>query len=404
LKILDPTYDHNKVLNKIGPGQYYDLPVPHDVKLTPNAKSKMTSASKEAKAKELAQKIAEFEAELIRLTVEQDRILKLQTKALHSKKKLAGMNEKIVKYFAYIEQNCDEFLKSAIAENKFLYRGQNDAKSLIFVGYPRDNREPKDSNLDAQKLMDKYLKLKGFKALRSNSIFTSSDYMQASNFGKVYAIFPKNGFTFTWSTKHDDIVLKSTDDVAGKIIDQAFYRECVTLVEEIDFYFMHNKDENIELSKDVTKTIQSVINSTGKKLDKAIFGWDDVYNLSKEIMKTRFVAIVDAYRKYISAVTILNGQTLDSDVEDNIRKVYLKCSEPEAVVRKDEKEIASDVIDNWGFKKTNLQEAMRSNHEICILGEYVAVNFTRFEQQLKQYFNIGYSSSKDDEDEEYTYD
>lgn len=60
------------------------------------------------------------------------------------------------------------------------------------------------SNTGFQIEFDAHLKKLGFKALRSNSIFCSGNLAEAATYGKLFAIFPHNGFDFTWSPEIED--------------------------------------------------------------------------------------------------------------------------------------------------------------------------------------------------------
>jgi hypothetical protein len=51
-----------------------------------------------------------------------------------------------------------------------------------------------------------------------------------------------------------------------------------------------------------------------------------------------------------------------------------------------EKALAEKVIKHMGFTKDNLVAALKSEHEICVLGEYVAVNAFTYKKELRRYF------------------
>ncbi len=112
--------------------------------------------------------------------------------------------EKSVKVTNFIKKHCSEFL--AVYQNSgALYHGFKKTKPLsdTFITNSRENRTPKDSAVEYQKLIDEKLKQAGFNALRGNSIFCTHDPFTALKFGKVYLIFPLNGFDFTWSRSYD---------------------------------------------------------------------------------------------------------------------------------------------------------------------------------------------------------
>lgn len=48
----------------------------------------------------------------------------------------------------------------------------------------------------------------GFNARRSNSLFCTSDYNQASDYGTPYVVFPVNGFSFTYWDNCKDLFVE----------------------------------------------------------------------------------------------------------------------------------------------------------------------------------------------------
>lgn len=105
-----------------------------------------------------------------------------------------------------IEQECSTILALNKKTQKFLLSGMTD-RGAAFSGVTKTNRKPKDSDPELTAKFDDYLRELNFKALRSNSIFVSTDLDQADMYGDVYLIFPKNNqFHYTY-TKQKDIVL-----------------------------------------------------------------------------------------------------------------------------------------------------------------------------------------------------
>lgn len=144
----------------------------------------------------------------------------------------------IVKQFKqisdYIQKNCNEFLVIAQENKCLLFRGIRDYMygndsptgtiSNSFIGNPYSDRRPQDTTKVNQKIIDDELKAAGFKALRSNSIFTSSSVIIAGGYGKAYSIFPLNGFNYTWNSKAQDLSTEyrlEDNDARQDIIQQA---------------------------------------------------------------------------------------------------------------------------------------------------------------------------------------
>jgi hypothetical protein len=95
-------------------------------------------------------------------------------------------------------------VKDGIVNKAFnLFKPKSDLD--IYMGKPREDRKPMSLQSGVQKAIDIVFQQKGFTALRSNSIFCTSKYAQARLYGRVYVIYPKNGFSFTWSPAVSDL-------------------------------------------------------------------------------------------------------------------------------------------------------------------------------------------------------
>ena len=112
-----------------------------------------------------------------------------------------------------IWRECSDFVNFYRKNKQVLYRGigRGATAPAFFKSAPRTDRNPLTSTSLMQSMFDSYLKRKGFQALRSNSIFTTSDKNQASAYGDLYVIFPTNGTPFSWSTKQPDVILDDSD-------------------------------------------------------------------------------------------------------------------------------------------------------------------------------------------------
>lgn len=261
---------------------------------------------------------------------------------------------------AVLKRNCSQFIpifKSAGA----LYRGVKLKggidKTPFLKGHSSLNRKPKDSTNTDQIIFDSLLAKLGFKALRSNSIFTISDRDVANNFGDVYAVFPINGFQFTWSPEFHDIVLhevfnwydfvetnhkleqkkKSLAKWLSKTSKQfknyegvdEFCRGLMSLLDDIEVY-----EDNKELSR--------LLNSLGSNA---------TYYYKSKIPKS----FRDARTQNVLNVFIKTVESMKKDVSDDVKydpEKFAKVYKP---------------------SNTNLAKAIKSSNEIYICGGYYLV-------------------------------
>lgn len=111
-----------------------------------------------------------------------------------------------------LETECSDALASMRRTHKGCFRGSN-RTNTIFLGNPRTERRPLDSSRMMHHAYERLYKEHGFTATRSNSTFVTSDAKMARFYGPVYAIFPKNGFKFTWSLVSEDIAVPLDDEI-----------------------------------------------------------------------------------------------------------------------------------------------------------------------------------------------
>lgn len=102
-----------------------------------------------------------------------------------------------------IVRDCSQILDIYQSAKHVIYRGENE-KFAGFESTIHTDRHPRSLSIEGQKNTDAALKRAGFKTLRSNSIFCTSDVDMAKPWGdSVYIIFPLNGFEYLYSAYRD---------------------------------------------------------------------------------------------------------------------------------------------------------------------------------------------------------
>jgi hypothetical protein len=140
-----------------------------------------------------------------------------------------------------IFDDCNPFRQLAGAHN--LYRGKK-GPLLIKHGtkdymiqtiktiYPRNDRKPTDTPVEYHELLDDKFESKfGWRA-RSEGVFATSDYGQATAYGHVYLFFPIGSFKFIWSPKIRDLYMEIdeiADDVRSVGEDEDVIRKAVII-------------------------------------------------------------------------------------------------------------------------------------------------------------------------------
>lgn len=219
--------------------------------------------------------------------------------------------------FREIKQNCSQAIKLYKTQRSLMYRGLKGTNVDAFKSYSRSDRKPSDSAIGLHELYNLALQTVGIKARRDNSIFVSGNYSQAREYGNVYVIFPVDGFNYSWSTVVDDVVL-----------DQ----------EDTDIW---NDEAVNELRNGITAWIN----------EKGIKGKPDFL----------------MYRGLKESLALVPWKKVINDL-------YLVGYPGVAELRQNDFIDFGKFFDNYDPRASDLERALKTDHEILINGGYYAVN------------------------------
>jgi hypothetical protein len=268
--------------------------------------------------------IQKAQGDLIKFSRQKDELEKSLTAGVS-----ASSKNKLDDMLHTVERDCQLYLTQVKHTQKWLYRGMDTAK-MAFMGRSRDNRRTRDSNSMLQPLFDQQLSDCGMTALRSNSIFATSDLHHATEFGDIYIIFPiDNRYKYTYTNQHD-ITLKKIDQVV-----------------------------NPETTR---KFISGFITAMGAS------------KLSQDL-KDQLTVALD--KNFLSFLPII----------DKNKKALLKSGMPEQAIT-----LTPDVKwfrQTYQPSDKDLATAMKNQCEVYILGEYYAFNYAVFGSAIKEHFGIG---------------
>lgn len=277
-----------------------------------------------------------------------------------------------LKMCRFIETNCGQYLKEVKETKKFLYRGTTDFndRTIYFMGNPRKNRRSRDTGENVQDAVDILMKLSGMSALRSNSIFCTSDYSTAHVYGDGYIIFPIDGFSFSWS-KANDWIIQPEDVIDCNI---AFKKLERTL------YLLWDKLRQIELP--VSKSTTSDENI----LEKIIDCWYDL-DVPDELYDKSILEFFNDAMKDITTSFILYFSLVKKYPEINIvsEKLLTKIKQL-MILSVNTKLIANNFVKKYKLTNKDLSIAMKFKKEVCISGQYIAIK--AFDDLLKKYFKL----------------
>ena len=282
------------------------------------------------------------------------------------------MSKDAVKVLDYIMKNCGDYELGMLRTGKFLYRGTQDNEAAgrsAFIGNSRENRRPKDSSSKASEQFNHCLKELGIEALRSNSIFTTSDLTRTGSFGDPYIIFPLNSAKFSW-TNQDDLVLDeskennwfsySSDDPK---FDEEFFNEIKNrftkpINEFRDNYVNLPYDKRTDALTDIYDYYGSIYNRIGNNFRSIE---NDFY-------------LLDQVKQWCSPMYLNNRERTKE--WDLLRELYQFLTEN---LPKFNKHYDIDKFEKiYEPKDTDFEGALNSQHEICIKGHYLALSYYKW--------------------------
>lgn len=249
--------------------------------------------------------------------------------------------EEYDKIAAIIKTQCSEFVEAYRKTDQVLYRGLSTShRGGVFKGRPPQDRAPKDSSKLASEMFDLVCQKLGIKALRSNSIFTSSDYTMAQTFkgtgtqGTIYVIIPVNGADYSWSKFHKDLVITESS-------------------------LMMAKTSDVHYTPQEYKWVKSTVDGVIKKLKNSRLDSFDQDSLTRIMRIQR-----DNYHPDFCL------DWWSSPIESDIRDLAKELRRANILARHID---PAKFQERYGIETTNIEAALMSKHEVLIHGDYYAV-------------------------------
>ncbi len=244
-----------------------------------------------------------------------------------------GIPGNVLKLFQGIEKNSTRIIDAYRKTGKFLYRGIKSDEDALY-GKPFDERRAKDSNRKLSDILNNALAAQGFDARRDNTSFTSGTKSQASNYGTVYVIIPRDGFTFHYSKNTKDLVLDASK--LNMLVDNDLAKQLTDLIHskwaEVKQYFPHRYEgDRMFLDYDYERDIRGL-------------------------------------QEAVAAGLLPNELSKYNSIEDFIDN--------------------AKVIQYFQYDKDDIVGAIESGHEVMVRGPYYAIRADKFENYFKKYIEL----------------
>ena len=229
--------------------------------------------------------------------------------------------------------DCAGYIRAFKLAHQPLYRGMA-VEGRVMVGRSYQQRRPLDSSVSETQLFDQALTQLNIAAQRGNSIFTTGNTGQASGYGEIFAVVPKDTAIFSWSKRTDDLTLHDGDLAANRIITRPY-----ALIEKEISQVTHQ----IDTEKNQAKLA---------KLDK----------YADELLQLEVALEIHDERQI------------------TMNMAWILKNMPNSEVAQNSAAILNPVLDIKMFQKTyvmsdkNLVAAIKNQGEILIRGEYYAMD------------------------------
>ena len=276
--------------------------------------------------------------------------------------------------FLTILNRCQQYLFDLSKKNMrgLLLSGRGRSRDW-FEGTVRTDREPKDTPIHIHRWLDDWFKANFNVYARSNSVFVTSDYGLANDFGdNVYCIFPIDKYKIIWSNKITDLY--------GDLIDSGeFYWSFVENSDSFDLedewndeygegekgvwvYRNYESDEGVFIDEGAKQIADQLIeNEDYNDLFDDRFD-TDTSELDEDELRDEIAERIESYLRWEPNVTY---------------EEYVERREEE-----DEKRIERE-LDT--YRENALSSALDSNNEIMLICKnYIAINW-KYKHQIIQW-------------------
>lgn len=135
------------------------------------------------------------------------KIQDLIAKTERSSKSMIDSEDDYTTIYNIIKEHCQPFLEMIDYDlyNNVIYRGMDRFEDPISLMKVRKDRKPLATNVEVHRLADNYFKKKFNISARSGSVFVTSSFSTASEYGRPVVCFPVGEFKFVWSPNTNDM-------------------------------------------------------------------------------------------------------------------------------------------------------------------------------------------------------
>jgi hypothetical protein len=299
--------------------------------------------------------------------------LKINELEAGQKQKFVPSNTDENRMFQKFLSDCSESIAAMKETSLFLYRGLTTPPHVIFLGRSRDQRDTRDTSSSIQTSIDEILQKGGLTALRSNSIFSTSVSSDAGFYGTPYMIFPKNGFSFTWSPKIRDFTsycnqcrVLNSDEI------YKFGKDYTVLSDEIENIIKAGRQFKNEVYARLQQNLQT--NPEIKSaLAKVYYQIGNLFSGNSEINP-----------EFIPSAKLIMSRGVVTNGSPELLNELLKLPDLNNKLNSIKEIHPADIFKGLGYTNQNFAGALKSQYEIMIHGEYYAFQKNRYYPELSR--------------------
>lgn len=295
-------------------------------------------------------------------------------------------NKKEEELIKFINKNCSEYITLCKASKKVLFRGIKDIGKNSFLGHPRKDRRPESSDKETHDFINMVLDKAGL-ATRGNSIFCTSDFTNAENYGNLYIIFPINGSKYMWNPTNPDLIMSPEAFPAPKWYNSKYPKTDIKNAFDMITKFRRNY-KKIYAGNPKAADLYDLMCDEFIFLEGNYQDDDGIKIFRKNLVS--LIRIISQYNKYQIDKTLL----VDIQPWIRLNKICATYKPPTI-----DKATAQKLAKYYKFTDQNLVKAFKTEFEVCVQGNYLALEAESYGMIINNNFFNNSISDLDDVDD-----
>lgn len=306
--------------------------------------------------------------------VTEEALFKIKNKKITES--VSSDNDNPQKFANAIKDFCKPFL-SQVQKGSYLYRGDSTAKGDFVIKEVRQDRTPRDTSKDIHNLFNHLIQQGGYKANRSNSLFTFGDIDNVKTFlddgsnKNIFVCFPIGQFNYLWHRLYKDWTVDVMHDLSelygAKTVD-------------IKHFIMYRTTESLFFNSEYIEKIKAYIVQFIREVREM-----GVANTVLDVFERETLGIktINDVRSAIRSVDVFLNAIGEDDYQ-TVKETYERLLKN--LLDSTRKFVFDDFVEYLEGDNGTLQTAIENGHEVMIhCQKVIMVRLDYFKKEVEKY-------------------